>query len=393
LSDKENVILHDVPGYDSPITLHKQQTKAKIASVDAILYAKQFCSPDLVDCEMEILKISDSNNPYIKAKDKIIVALTNCDLANSSREYHELVQKNKKAWKINDIPDARIIPVCSLAESSNDSNEAEIVRLRLNSLNNGESGFKELKEAVNQCILDLRYSIAKDRCNEIQNRIQDFSKKLSDAVRLDYKIDVNTAVIDSLNDADMDLIYNEWWAKQWKCIKEDFQSFFHTEIRPKIDPDAQTHLSKQDINFKEIYNQTVDDVFSGIQASKKERQEVIYIGCSNNQGLISPKEGNSTIRKELALDSINSLGKLTDKLNSFISSNIEKILIWINKRLWYLPEIRREMLGDEAITNMMMENSMNTLIQRLGRPATDIFLRYPRSRVERIKVYNFFFFL
>ena len=40
-----NLVFYDVPGYDSPITLHKEQTRAKIASVDAVLYAKtvHFC--------------------------------------------------------------------------------------------------------------------------------------------------------------------------------------------------------------------------------------------------------------------------------------------------------------------------------------------------------------
>lgn len=123
LSNKENVVLFDVPGYDSPITLHKNLTKEKIASVDAILLTKQFCSPDLVDCEIEILKISDLNNPFIKAKDKIIVALTNCDLANSSREYQELINSNLKAWKVHSLNRSRVIPICSLAELNKNSNE------------------------------------------------------------------------------------------------------------------------------------------------------------------------------------------------------------------------------------------------------------------------------
>ena len=158
LSNKENIVLHDVPGYDSPITLHKELTKAKIGSVDAILYAKQFCSPDLVDCELEILKISDLNNPFIKAKDKIIVALTNCDLANSSREYQELINSNRKAWKTHGLTDSKIIPVCSLAELKESSNEAAKVEMCLQNLNGGDSGFTNLKEAVNQCVLDAKVS-------------------------------------------------------------------------------------------------------------------------------------------------------------------------------------------------------------------------------------------
>jgi hypothetical protein len=69
ISNSDHVVLYDVPGiytkkrlyfirfigidliispgYDSPITLHKEQTKAKIAAVDAVLYAKKFIEPGL----------------------------------------------------------------------------------------------------------------------------------------------------------------------------------------------------------------------------------------------------------------------------------------------------------------------------------------------------------
>jgi GTPase Era involved in 16S rRNA processing len=115
-TEESNVVLYDVPGYDSPITLHKEQTKLKIAKVDAVLYAKKFIEPDLVDCEIEILKITDLNDPFLKAKDKIVVALTNCDQAVSSKDFKSLTYSNYRAWKSYDIYESRVIPVCSLAE-------------------------------------------------------------------------------------------------------------------------------------------------------------------------------------------------------------------------------------------------------------------------------------
>ena len=172
LSSKENIVFYDVPGYDSPLTLHKEQTKAKIASADAILYAKQFRFPDLVDCELEILRISDVNNPFIKAKDKIIVALTNCDMASSSREYDELVNKNHKAWKSNGIPSDRVIPCCSLFELSPSSDTSTRVVLSLKMVNGGQTGFKELRQAVDQLVVDSKILVANDRCQALKNQIK-----------------------------------------------------------------------------------------------------------------------------------------------------------------------------------------------------------------------------
>ena len=387
LSSKENIVLYDVPGYDSPITLHKELTKAKIASVDAILYAKQFCSPDLVDCELEILKISDLNNPFIKAKDKIIVALTNCDLANSSREFSELINSNRKAWRVNGIAESRLVPVCSLAELKQNSAEAIKVHMSLQNLNGGDTGFIVLKEAVNQCVQDSKYMVASDRCDDIKNKSKDFINKLFDCVKADYNMDIHTEMRSTLGDDEMEKIYNEWWAKQWKHIEEDFQSFYHTKIRPKIGPDSPAYLSKEDIGFKELYERTVEKTFQEIPATTRQRQEAIYVSCIGNDGIIDPKEGNTKIRLELSRDSINSLDKITCELNTFLWTNIDKMIAWIRKTLWNLPEIRKEMIGvDEGVEIKLMNRSFDSLIQRLARPATDIFLRFPRSKIQRIRV-------
>lgn len=146
-----------------------------------------------------------------------------------------------------------------------------------------------MKEAINQCVLDSKYLVASDRCNEIKNRCKDFVSKMLEVIKSDYNIDINTNVENILDESEMEKIYNEWWAKKWKNIEEDFQSFYHTKIRPKIDPDAPAYLSKEDIGFKELYEKTVEKTFNEIEATKKQRQEAIYVSCIGNDGIIDPK--------------------------------------------------------------------------------------------------------
>jgi hypothetical protein len=185
----------------------------------------------------------------------------------------------------------------------------------------------------------------------------------------------------------MNKIYNEWWAYTWRRIEEDFQSYFNTFIRPKINLDAPACLSQHDIEFKEVYEKTCDNTFKIIPAAGKQRQEQIYNVCIGDDGLIDPKYGNTKIRQELARDTINSLDKITGELNSFMWVNIDKMINWIRKTLWNLPEIRMEMIGvDENVEVKLMSRSFDSLIQRLARPATNIFLTYPRSKIPRTRV-------
>ena len=55
--------------------------------------------------------------------------------------------------------------------------------------------------------------------------------------------------------------------------------------------------------------------------------------------------------------------------------------------MWQIPEIRKEIVGtDENVENEFYKRSFNALIQRLARPAANIFIENPRSRVVRIRI-------
>jgi hypothetical protein len=209
-SYEANIVLYDVPGYDAPITLHKELTKEKIKSVDAILFAKLFRQPDLVEPEIDILSISEKSNQYIKFNDKIIVALTCCDLVSSPQEYNDLVAKNNTAWNEWQVNPSRIIPICSIAELNSDSIAKKTVMTKLQSLNNGRTGFLELKNAVRLCVEESRNNLAMNRCSKLKERIVEFNRRLSAIIKFIYNIDFKN---ENLNEIEIEKIYSDWWMK------------------------------------------------------------------------------------------------------------------------------------------------------------------------------------
>jgi GTPase Era involved in 16S rRNA processing len=383
---QENVIFYDVPGYDSPITLHKDQTKDKIAKADAILYAKSFGAPDLVDSEVEIMKITDIKNPYIQAKDKIIVALTFCDSANSEQEYMQLVGKHNKSWNFFGVPRTRIVPVCSVAEIPSTTMETQTVLTRLNHLNGGQTGLQLLKEAVNACISDSKTHVAQTRYADVRGRIRTWYGKLSEFIRVDCNVNVEKEITDSIADTEMKKVQNEWWVNEWRSIKEEFQIFYQTKVRPKIAIDA--HNSSEDIvNFKRLYDDSVDRILKAVPAMHADRQKAIYISCTGDEGIVSPKEGNNKVRMELSRDASLCIDKISMELSTYLTKTKNRIIDWIRDRLWYIPEVRMEMiLSDEKTDEKLLRRSFDALMQRIMKPAIDLFLRYPRSKHERQKV-------
>ena len=170
-------------------------------------------------------------------------------------------------------------------------------------LNNGNTGFESLREAVNKLVTDSRNRIARQRSNRIRSHIRDFNVKLCDLIKSDFEIDFNSEIKETLQENEMNRIYNEWWAQEWLKLKEEFQVFYHNEIRSSEEP--------ENINFKELYDRIVEKTIRNIPATKRERQTEIYPLSIGDDGVDNPKKANLMIRDELALDAINSLDRIT----------------------------------------------------------------------------------
>ncbi|RNA13273.1 dynamin family [Brachionus plicatilis] len=387
LSKHENVVLYDVPGYDSPLTLHKEQTKHKIAHVDSILFASPFRYPSLNDCEIEILELSDKSDYFIDIKDKIVVALTNCDAASSRSQFNKLLHENREAWKLKLVPENRIVPVCSIVEKAN-LDQPELIKAmnNLKELNGGDSGMSTLKQTVNECINGLKYKISSQRYLEIKSKLNKFFILLKERVKQKFNVDENTKLNELDDDCDAKKKCIEWWAQQWKSIHKNFQKFFYSKIKPNASPDDPSYLNEDDVQFKEIYTQEIDDAFQNLIIHDTEALKLIYNSVVHSK-IMAPKYGNIEIRKEFAGEAMLCIGKLTQSLNNFSWRLIEKMIAWMQEEMWNIPEIRTEMIGkNENMTSSLIQCSFDALIKRLARPATDIFLRFPRSRVERLKV-------
>ena len=71
----------------------------------------------------------------------------------------------------------------------------------------------------------------------------------------------------------------------------------------------------------------------------------------------------------------------------YLWDTVGRIIEWISRRLYNIPEIRKEMIGeDEGKEKELMEKAFDALIQRIARPATVIFLSTPRSKNIRSRV-------
>lgn len=91
LQGLENIVLYDVPGFDSPTLVHINETIDKLKQVDAIVMVKNIKMPSLKGTEVDIL-VKNSDMDGIPLSDKLFVFGSWADAVESL----EQLDKNKK---------------------------------------------------------------------------------------------------------------------------------------------------------------------------------------------------------------------------------------------------------------------------------------------------------
>lgn len=85
LGEMKNIVLYDVPGFDSPTKLHKQQTKEKLLAADAIVLVTNVGDrPNLTGTQLDMLRQGIVDEDRIPLKDKAFVFGNKLDMAGDA---------------------------------------------------------------------------------------------------------------------------------------------------------------------------------------------------------------------------------------------------------------------------------------------------------------------
>lgn len=221
LVKEDKVVFYDNPGWDSPITYHKELTSKMLSEADAILFVKEFDKPSFNEAETEILEKSSTMSKYISIRDKMVVALTRIDETLTRKDYTDVLKSHHKVFEKYHITEDRIIPVCALAAFSEETAEVKSARKRIAELKL-DDGMKRLKKTTVECVNGLRLMIASKRCNSTKRSIEDLWMSVCASIRDEYQIQPDSEIKDHVEKEEMDKKFNEWF--------ENFFLFFLLNI-------------------------------------------------------------------------------------------------------------------------------------------------------------------
>lgn len=385
-----DIVFHDVPGFNSPLQLHKTLAEDKLKRCDAILYAKEHDKPDLVDSEIKMLQIADEEDPHIQVAEKIFIALTRADKAESRQKLDERIQKAQNRW--TNVPEKRIVAVCPPAHLFKlgtcgpdiQSYGSKIIRdLEAMQLSDGIS---ELKDIVNLYIDTDRAQVLERRCKGMLHDTASHVGKITEILLKHYPD--NPEELALTQDDEAFNIFITWWKAKWEAVKSDFNDFYMSVIMPKehVDAPAQEHVKLRE--FQAAFN-TLADGFTGEMDYSDEKFEQRYrLLGSSQEGIVHPQTAHIELRRELHQQALNNLNQMSAKLAETLENIIGEVGDWVYN-IWKIEDIRRELLKTSISLHERLEHGMATLFLRFARPAVNLFLNHPRGhRSKYLEIYH-----
>lgn len=169
LKDMPNAVLYDVPGFDSPTAMHRQQTLEKMNSADAIIAVANAKSPSINGPSLDVFKQPDMEGNALS--DKLFVFANKADLVNTAEDLRKNMQTINSEWidkwKILAADHARRISAGSAFAAEGDAAaQAKLAELgiddgisamreRLADYNNNER-FNVLKRRIGKLVFDVQ---------------------------------------------------------------------------------------------------------------------------------------------------------------------------------------------------------------------------------------------
>ena len=380
LGEMENLVLYDVPGFDSPTDLHKKQTEKMLSAADAIiLVTNAGTNPNLVGTQIDMLrKVRDDDG--IRLNEKSFVFGNKVDLSGNAQHAKDNIAAliNDAANKYQIATQARVI--CGSSKAYLESNKIFSQDDEERGLTGADKtlenwsisfGIEELREKMQDYYDTDRFKVLKTRAektlSDTENLLQEILEKYTPEVldNIDNGYELTLEIKDKVNDfirAANKIGKNH----QLQISREKpFSSNLITEIE-NIYP------------LSEKFQQLIEDIENSQQ-----------IDIDRNYPLTTV---NVKLREALQMQFLNNLvdtaANITgDKQKEIHNDLIQKFLeiLGVSSSSFYRDELEKSVnnLFEEFLKDKGSKCTFNSLIERFALNPIETLIRTPFAEYDR----------
>ena len=332
LAGLENIVLYDVPGFDSPTLVHINQTIEKLKQVDAIVMIKDIKMPSLKGNEVDIL-VRNSDMDGITLSDKLFVFGSKADTVDNERQ----LQSNKQTL-LGDLSRSlrksfdskRIMTGCldkkyeHLLTQRGGKTELEELKTALRIYNNNERA-DILSKRINRSVEEIK-SVLRAIVDRTQVEISDRSEESSLVLDLfdESRKSIDRNLSHFINPIKASLLQEKNFTKQViegieHCIPALDQTFIEDTLH-----DIQSSDTRNVINFVKLNHALRDRLTTRI----KDNVTQLVLGVSQKDANRIQSEIQNIVLRALGIEKNHpKFEELNQSVREFIDSETASVSI------------------------------------------------------------------
>lgn len=388
LAAVDGVVFFDVPGLNSGLSKHIEETKQILADCDAIIVI-QSRTISLQAHEQDVVKFGEGGDPYLKLADKLFVFWGQMDLQPSKEVLEANWQKVVAEWQKFGIPEKRMVHGSAGAhlvlqgyplEQVGDQDFVIAKMQKLTGLNELEAlknatGIHALQQKVKVYLDTERTLLLDKRCQSMLSDIEETARDIFRIVKQRYPTDPDEAKRAQQNYRN--ILWGEWWNNRWEKIEADINNLFKSILE-------QENGNQSIEDFKKRYHALVREKMKNLSARQPEKRQQIF-DASSRKGF-DPSKTNFEWREAVYEDVRKMLIEISKDMAIELKSESGQIIREIKRLLWDSAQIEQLLIPDIPQYLKDLERSLNTLFLRFARPIVELLIYAPLESEIRNKI-------
>lgn len=384
LAEVDGVVFFDVPGLDSGLSKHIEDTKNILADCDAIIMIQHSHHVSPRDYEKKVLKFSKDGDKYMELADKMFLFWSHIDAAFPSKEaLDEGWQEAISKWSEVGIPEKRMVcgsagahlvlhghPIMLVGDITEVTRTMQLITgLSSESELKQATGIDQLKQKVKDYLDYERTALLQRKCEAMLQDIVGTATEIYRLVKQRYPED--PAQAQRLQADQRNMLWGEWWKNRWQQIEADVNNLFKAHLA-QFEQNADDQGLQQ---FKTRYEKLVAEEMAKLPARQDAKRQLIF-DAKSRKGF-NPEVANAAWREALHEDIKAMLKRMSKGMALELQNENEALAQELKKLLWGSGQVIDVLIPDVPLYLKDLERSLNTLFLRFARPIVDLLIFHP----------------
>lgn len=395
LAATDGIMFYDVPGLNSGLAKHIQETRDMLEDSDAIILVKNISRPSFDGSEKQILQFASKSDSSVHIADKTFLFLSYADMLPKKEAYiqaREVIRKECAQYGLNEEKSvagtaAGALYLSGQLKDLHNIDEDSLKRkLRLlfdlppsadNAACLRACGIVPLREKIGKYLSTERIVILKKSCDNIIADIMDAAAQILACARKRFPDDPDKAR--RQYDERINNEFTDWWKASWQLI----QSRHADPAQESADIDERLEeISRQ-------YGEKIAASLDGIPCLQAEERQRIFLALQAKYGN-NPSQMNAHWRRDHIAPAVDDIiNGMTFEMTQVLFDALERYMDKLDAELWSCLDVKTKLLEkrrdikDKETYLLWLGSALSALFLRFARPVAEALVKYPAKAPAR----------